>query len=271
MWTKAVVAIQLFTLATAASTDCHSNDMDVGGSQNVCGYMDVVAVIAADGHMNPSWHDGYFKTVPTEDIDSSEHCQALCEEHPYCEYFAYTDVCILKAGYPNATCTPLYEENIGGVAGPKRCDSCIKHLNDVGGGFNSCGYMPNVMIFAKPNVSKQSWYDGFYVVLPEIETWTAEACQNLCQQNPDCDYWHVSEEHCYLKADYSPKQYANASLGGCVPLYSPFDVTRPFNHSAGPGTCVKVSQSMSCGALKHQYRNKGCCGAPEKMVAIPQY
>lgn len=274
MWANVVVALQLFTLATADNhtegMDCYSHGMDVGGSTNACGYMDEVAVIAASGVAKPGWYDGFFLTLPANDIDSPEKCQALCEERPECDWFAYGTYCVLKRDYHNASCTPVMEPNTDVISGPSNCESCTKLHNDVGGGFNSCGYMDNVLIYAKAGVSKQSWYNGLYVVLEDIQTWTAEECKHYCHDNPDCDYFHVSEEHCYLKHDYSPEQYANSSLGGCLPLYAPFDVIRPFEYASGPGTCVDVSHSVSCGALKHAFRQGTCCGrSSQKMVPMP--
>jgi len=281
MGMKVAVIIHFFAFASAMNTsmDCYHH-MDVGGASNACGFMPIVSIIAGHGQMKYDWYEGHFKTVPAEDIDSPEKCQAYCEKTPHCHYFGYESAdhngnpyadCTLKAGYPNATCTPLYESYNGSMtSGPKKCDSCAKHQQDVGGGFNSCGYMDNVVVYAKPNATRQSWYKGFYVELDEIHTWTKDVCQDLCTQNPDCDFWHLSEEHCYLKADYSPEQYANTTLGGCVPLYKPFDVIRPFNYSSGSKMCKDVSHSMSCGALKEHYKAAECCGMPHKMASMPK-
>lgn len=259
MWGKLVLVLQCSALA-AATTDCYMHDTDVGGGQNVCGYMDHVAMLAPPGVAKPSWFNAYFHTVSAEEIDSPEKCQAYCEHMPNCDYFSFSGehTCLLKHDYHNASCTPLTEPNPGLTSGPKRCDSCIHPHEDVGGSFNPCGFMDNVVIYAKPGVQKQSWYDGLYVELPHVQTWTASECQDLCLANPACQYFHVSEEHCYLKADYTEQQKDNN--GGCLPLYQAFDVVRPFDYASGPKECMHPHDYVTCGELKHSYRQGLCCG-----------
>jgi hypothetical protein len=254
-------------------TDCYQHNMDVGGGANSCGYMDVLAIVAAEGEMKYDWYEGYFKNVPAEEIDSVEKCQAMCEHMPGCHFFVYSPPdphadCTLKTGYAQDTCTPLYEALSGSHAGPSKCPSCIKEEMDVGGSFNACGFMDNVAVYAKPNVQKQSWYTGHYVELADVATWTVERCHGLCAGNPFCAYWHMSEDHCYLKADYSEEQ-KHAAPGGCVPLYNAFDVVREFKYSSGPAGCVHVQHMMTCGALKDHYKENMCCGQPSKMIETP--
>lgn len=265
-----------FASAGSHTAECLQQDMDVGGGTNSCGYMGTVAIFAGMGEAKYDWFSGYFKNVPAEDIDSAEKCQAMCEAYPGCTHFAWAAPdpqadCTLKAGYATPdTCTPLYEALAGSVAGPAKCSSCMMEEMDVGGGFNACGYMDNVAIYAKHGVEQQSWYSGYYVVLHDVMTWTVDRCQSLCSANPECAYFHMSEEHCYLKADYSAEKHAEfAGSGGCVPLYSAFDVDRVFKYVSGPARCLEVQQHVSCGHLKEVYKNGMCCGAPSKMVAMP--
>jgi len=269
--------IQAFALLSTASgaahmaTDCHMADMDVGGGANSCGYMDTIMMVVAEGQAKFSWFEGYYKFVPAEDLAGPAHCQALCEEIPDCMYWAYSPPdpeadCTLKRGYDSDTCTPLYEASTGLTSGPKMCPACMKEEMDVGGGFNACGYMDNVVVYAKHNVSKQSWYKGNYVVLHDVMTWTVDRCHDLCAANPMCSYFHMSEEHCYLKADYTHAQY---DAQDCVPLYQAFDVERDFKYTSGPKTCVESSHSVPCGEVKEMYKEGQCCGNPQKMIPMP--
>jgi len=258
-----------------AAASCLQQDMDVGGGTNSCGYMSTVAIFAAEGEAKYDWYSGYFKNVPAVDIDSAEKCQAMCEAYPGCTHFAWAAPdphadCSLKAGYAQETCTPLYEALAGSVAGPGQCPACFMEEMDVGGGFNACGYMDNVAIYAKPDVTKQSWYEGYYVELADVATWTVDRCQQLCKANPECAYFHMSEEHCYLKADYSHAlQAQHDDDGGCVPLYQAFDVERIFKYFSGPHICKEVEHMISCGSLREHYKDHQCCGAPSKMVGMP--
>jgi len=275
--------VTLSTLGLVAAggheMSCMQQDMDVGGGTNSCGYMNTLVIFAPHGAAKYDWYTGYFKNVAAETIDSAEKCMAMCEAWPGCAYFAWSAPdpfasplgdCSLKPGYAEKNCTPLYEPYNGSIAGPKQCESCFMEEMDVGGSFNACGFMENVAIYAKPGVAKQSWYEGHYVELHDVATWTVGRCQQLCAANPECDYFHMSEDHCYLKADYSHELHEqHAATGGCVPLYNAFDVERTFKYVSGPSTCMHVQEVVSCGSLRQHYKDHMCCGAPSKIVAMP--
>jgi len=272
---KVIAALCLLSLGSCDDGDCNHVDMDVGGEGNACSYMPTIAVVAAEGEEKPEWLEGYFKTVHSTDMDSPMKCQMLCERTPHCDYWSYSEPdphadCTLKTDYSDeqkleagGECAPLYEEMAGQTSGPNMCPSCYKETMDVGGGFNACGYMDTVWVYGVFNSTLPGWYKGPSTLMGPGEAVSAVACQEQCKMNPFCAYWHVSEEHCYLKADYTPKQKAAQS---CEPLYQPFEEERPFSYSSGPKMCMG---GMACQALKNHYRDNACCGNPAKMVAMP--
>jgi len=272
---KVVVAVCLLSLAYCDDvdvTDCHMADNDVGGETNACGYMPVIAVIAAEGEEKPAWLNGYFKTVHADELDAM-HCQDLCEKMPDCAYWYFSSPdphadCTLKMDYSlqqktdaGGECSPLYETgHVGGHAGPKRCPSCHRVEQDVGGDQNACGFTPIIHVLEKFGATTPGWYGGTVHHLPEGEEINGVMCQDHCAHTPFCLFWHASSEHCYLQGDYTREQ-KEAAGGSCEPMYQPHD-----QGVSGPKYC---HGGASCSHLKHHYKDHQCCGNPTHMVELP--
>ena len=170
---------------------------------------------------------GATQTVGSHELPDAQACERLCADDELCSYFHFNDgLCHLKEAYSEekGSCNPLYEPTKAGYSGPASCDAAIAvqkwvlPAEDVGGAFNSCGYMPVLKIVSRVG-HKPDWYKGAVQKVGVDELSDANACLQLCNDEQMCTYFHFNDGHCYLKKDYSDKE--KIDKGGCNPLYKP--------------------------------------------------
>ena len=101
---------------------------------------------------------GATQTVGSHELPDAQACERLCADDELCSYFHFNDgLCHLKEAYSEekGSCNPLYEPTKAGYSGPASCDAAIAvqkwvlPAEDVGGAFNSCGYMPVLKIVSR--------------------------------------------------------------------------------------------------------------------------
>jgi len=213
---------------TAGPTSCGTcfrADHDMGADFNGCGYAPEVKVFAGPGYdfSSHSWIAS--KEIPTKavgsagELDTPTDCQELCFGSG-AAYFTYEPdrLCVCKDGYEDAAGCAVFgaRENI--TAGPTVCTECLQG-GDMGGGFNSCGYAPEVKIFGGPgyNFSSHSWIASKEIPTEAVGTAedldTATDCQELCLGAEAAYFAYEPGKLCVCKNGYSK------SDEDCKPLY----------------------------------------------------